>query len=353
MNCLKVHKRKVRVSPLAVAMAALCAGTVSVSAASFTESVFATGAAVSATAPDSVTYANGSLWVEYGNRASSTDYSGKSTIVQYSMSGAVQYSTNLAGSVDGLKYDPNTGMLWALQNQDASSKLSIINPASKAISSFIYGAPYPSSSGTRGFDDVAFIGRNVYLSETNPAVASDPVVVKLNSATPISPLTFSTIQTGVGVTAADPDSLKSTPAGNLVLTGGSDSTLTFISNPGTTSRTARSIVLSGAGGVQIGSPDDSSYATATSGTFYVTDTTTNAVYAISASGLIPGTSLFVNVGNAFGSVDPSTGLVTPLITGSGLHGIEFVPSATATPEPSTFAAIGLGFGMLMLLRRRG
>jgi len=105
-------------------------------AASFTSAVFATGAAVNATGPDSVTFGNNSLWVEYSNGASSTGGSGSSTIVQYSLSGAVQHTYTIAGSADGLKFNPNTGQIWALQNQDANSTLTIINPATQATSSF-------------------------------------------------------------------------------------------------------------------------------------------------------------------------------------------------------------------------
>ena len=100
--------------------------------------------------------------------------------------------------------------------------------------------------------------------------------------------------------------------------------------------------------------DDSIYATSTAGTFYAADTNSNVIYAISATGLIAGSSLFADVGYSFGSVDPTTGAFTSLISGTGLHGIAFVPSATASPEPSTFAAglLALGFGMLAVYRKR-
>ena len=54
-------------------------------------SVFATGAAVGATQPDSITTGDGSVWVEYGNGAVSTGGSGASTIVQYSSSGSIEH----------------------------------------------------------------------------------------------------------------------------------------------------------------------------------------------------------------------------------------------------------------------
>lgn len=65
------------------------------------------------------------------------------------------------------------------------------------------------------------------------------------------------------------------------------------------------------------------------------------VYAISATGLTSG-SLFISVGNQFGSVDPATGVVTPILTGAGLHGADFV----ASPEPASIGMALAGFGML-------
>ncbi len=308
-------------------------------AASYTSSIFATGVPVNARSPDSVTYGNGSLWVEYSNGAASSNYSGNSTLVQYNLSGAVQNTYSLGGNVDGLKYNPSTGVVWALQNQDGNSQLSIISPSTGSVNTYFYPSPVSSS---RGFDDVAFLGNNVYLSQTNPASASDAVVVKLNSSNPATPLSFSTVLTGAGILATDPDSLKSTPTGGLILTGEGDGALTFITNPGTVSQTASSVKLSGGNGATIGSPDDAIYATAASGTFYVTDSSTNTVYAIAASGLAANTSLFVSVGNMFGSVDPATGIVTPILTGTGLHGAEFV----ASPEPASVGMALAGAGIL-------
>ena len=85
-------------------------------------------AAVGGTGPDSVTIGDGSVWIEYGNTADSTGAGGSSTIVQYSTSGAVQHNYTISGLVDGLKFNPVTGMVWALQNNDANATLSIINP---------------------------------------------------------------------------------------------------------------------------------------------------------------------------------------------------------------------------------
>ncbi len=353
MKLLKADRTKVRLSACAVAVTLISVSSVPAVAASFTTKVFASGSAVSATAPDSVSYGNGSLWIEYGNGVSSTDYSGNSTIVQYTTSGMVQNTWSIGGEVDGLKVNPNTGMVWALQNQDANSRLSIINPSTKAVSAFTYGAPYTASSGTRGFDDVAFVGNNVYLSEANPASTSDPIVVKLNNSTPASPITQTAILTGVGIPATDPDSLKSTPAGELLLSGSNDRALNLVSNPGRANQSVKSILITGPNGTQIGTPDDAIFSTSAAGTFYLTDDTANMIYAVSATGLLPN-SLFVNTGGSFGIVDQTTGVVTPLVSGTSLHGIEFVPSTTATPEPGTLgiSLLAAGFFAVLLYRRR-
>ena len=57
-------------------------------------------------APDSITTANGTFFIEYGNGADSTGAGGSSTIVQYDKAGHIEHTYTIAGSVDGLKYNP-------------------------------------------------------------------------------------------------------------------------------------------------------------------------------------------------------------------------------------------------------
>jgi hypothetical protein len=86
--------------------------------------IFATGSGVNATGPDSIAVGRGSVWVSYTNGADSTGLPpGKSTVVQYSFQGKVLHQYSIAGSVDGLKVDPRTGLVWAMQNQDGNSTL--------------------------------------------------------------------------------------------------------------------------------------------------------------------------------------------------------------------------------------
>jgi hypothetical protein len=114
-------------------------------------SLFPSGTAVGGTQPDSITIGDGSVWIEYGNTADSTGLGGSSTIVRYGLNGAIQHTFSIAGEVDGLKVDPATGVVWALQNQDANSTISFINPTTNTVSgplrygpSYQYTTPAPS-----------------------------------------------------------------------------------------------------------------------------------------------------------------------------------------------------------------
>lgn len=121
----------------------------------------ASGAPIGATSPDSLTFANGTIFVEYGNGADSHSATGSSTLVQYNKGGAVEHTYSIAGSVDGLKYNPFTGQIWALQNQDGNSTLTLIDPVTHNVTGPL---SFANPSATRGYDDVVFRGDKVFLS---------------------------------------------------------------------------------------------------------------------------------------------------------------------------------------------
>ena len=131
------------IAPSAAALL-IALGASAQAAPTASSSVFATGTnpMVNGTQPDSVTIGGGSVWIEYGNGADSTGASGASTIVQYSPGGAVQHTYSIPGLVDGLKFNPVTGKVWALQNNDGNATLSIIDPTTHAVSGPLsYAAP--------------------------------------------------------------------------------------------------------------------------------------------------------------------------------------------------------------------
>jgi hypothetical protein len=354
-----------------VLLAIAGAGTADAAAIVDSVSVFANGAAVGATGPDSVTVGNGSVWIEYGNGADSTGMGGSSTIVQYSAAtGSVQNTYSIAGLVDGLKIDPTTGLVWALQNNDGNATLSLINPVTHSVSGpLTYASPpyvYGPSSG-RGYDDVAFLGHQVFLSYTNPASPTDPVVQSLDQGhTPTAPLTTTSIlanlQTG---TNCDSDSLKATPSGGVVLTcegdgpgSGSNGVIVLISNPGAANQAVNDVLVTDATGANVQGMDDVLFPGASSGTLYVTDTDTNFVYAVKVSGLDPNAPIASLAGfDELGIVDLATGVATPLLTAADIpggsfdspHGLGFIPA----PEPATLSIIGVGlFGWFAIGRRR-
>lgn len=313
----------------------------------FTVQTFANGTDINSTAPDPVSFGDGSLWVSYTNGADSKGQGGASTIVRYGLNGVVQNQWSIAGSVDGLRVAPD-GTVWALQNQDGNSTLTTINPITNATTLYTYGNTY-TNVANRGFDDAAFLGSNTFLSYTNPTGPNDVIVAQLTSGLN-SPLQISGILNSqfIGTDLAtghqtidtlnDPDSLIRRPNGDLVLSGGDDKQVVFIHNAGLNNQSVSFLNLLDQNGKTIqGKVDDVAFPTATGGYFFVADTGANKVYVITATGL-SNNDVFVDVGKVFGMLDLSTGIVTPLFTGISPHGLEFVPFSEA-PEPGTLGSL--------------
>lgn len=295
--------------------------------------MFATAPA-GASEPDSITVGAGSVWVSYagGTSADGKEPTGNSTVVRYSMTGAVQHTYSIKGSVDGLKFNPTDGTIWALQNQDANSSLSVINPATDGVAAMSYA----DVSQTQGYDDVVFRGKDIFLSYTNPAKPGDVTVRKVVAGT--SPIQVTPIITagtpGMNLVSgaakmvpkvADPDSLKLAPNGDLVQTSGDRNALVFIANPGEASQKVSYLPLTGPHHVKVTGLDDSMFVTAASGRLFITETGANRVMVADLTGVTPG-SLLANVGSlkALGLIDMKTGVVTPVASGlSGPHGLAF------------------------------
>ena len=326
---------------------------------SYTASVFAT-APTGSSGPDSVTVAAGSVWVAYDGTALSSDGSqpaGFSTVARYSLSGVLQSTYQIAGDVDGLKYDPFTGRMWATQNQDANSSITLINPVTNALTPLSYDVTSP----TQGVDDLVFTANGTFLSTTNPTGPSDPTLTKVVPGTsPVQVTTVATAgQTGLNIVTgasnyvpaiANTDSLKVAPNGDLVQTTGNRDTLLFIRNAGLQNQSFSYLTLTAAG-APVSGLDDSLFITAASGRIFAAVSNTNQVMEIDYTGFTPGT-LLASIGSLreIGFVDPTTGNVTPFVTGlSGIHGLDVVG---AVPEPSTYALMLGGLGILAFLARR-
>jgi hypothetical protein len=297
------------------------------------------------TGPDSVTIVGDFLFVAYANGlAGDGSTPGTSEIVQYDLAGHIVHTYDITGSVDGLKFDPFTGKLWALQNQDGNSALTIIDPETHQVSKPL---AYEDTSATCGYDDVVFEKDKVFLSFTNPVNNGDPVIVSLDGGNhpkgelqtdPILKFGATGTNTVTGaketVPLNDPDSLKTAPNGDLLLSSGDDGTIVDVHHAGKANQSVSFTEITDGSGNRVNGLDDVIKTDATSGTFYLTDTANNKVESFHITGLNPN-DYYASVSSlgGFGSVDPTTGKFTLLVAASGAHGLAFTADATDHSHP--------------------
>ncbi len=291
--------------------------------------------------PDSVAQVGNTTFIEYGNGADSTGAGGSSQIVQYDAAGNVLNTYDLAGSVDGLKFNPVNDLLYALQNQDGNSLLTLINPRTGQVSAPM---PYADASTTSGYDDIAFEHGKVFESYTNPTSGGDPVIVQLRGGNfPIGTQQTTPILNadavgrntvtgarGQAVPLSDPDSLKSAPNGDLLLTSGADGVIVDVRHPGQGNQQVSFTQVTDAAGNAASRLDDVIKPSASSGTFTLTDTSGNAVKTFHASHLNPD-MYYASVDSlgGFGAVNSHTGVFHLLVASPGAHGLAFKPDANS------------------------
>jgi hypothetical protein len=287
---------------------------------------------------DSVTIAGNSVFVAYTNGvASDGTGTGTSEIVQYDLSGNIVRSYDISGSVDGLKFDPVTEKLWVLQNQDGNSTLTIIDPETHHVSKPL---DYEVTSATRGYDDVVFQDGNVFLSYTNPSDPINPqeaVIVRLVNGNhpggeletvPIlnSGATGTNTVTGATQTVplTDPDSLKTAPNGDLLLSSGADGTIVDVHDAGEADQSVSFTNITDTSGNRLSGLDDVIKTNASSGTFFLTSSSGNSVESFHVTGLNPN-DYYVSISSlGFGSVDPTNGMFHLIVPDVGAHGIAFM-----------------------------
>jgi hypothetical protein len=353
-----------------VLVACLLAPAVSARGGQFTATVFATGASVSASQPDSITVAGGHVFIEYSNGASSTlppGTGGASTIAEYDLSGRLLNTFSVPGSADGLRYNPDTNQIWALQNQDDNSALTTINATTDAIAHYSYTISTPG----RGYDDVQFVGGNAFLSYRNPpgtSAPNSPVIVQATlgagtiSVTPVLTWNAIGLNTATGtngqIIVNDPDSLGLRPSGSLLLTSEADGTLTTVKNPGTPGQLVSFVCLIDTSGKSLTGLDDTVIASSSGQRLLVADTANNTIYALQGPFQVGGAYASLSSTNSVDFVDLTTGISTSITDGlfapnASPHSLAFVASV---PEPSSliFSMISVlaGLGCCGLRRKR-
>lgn len=316
-------------------------------ASGYTISTFATNGA-GYSQPDSIAVDGSTVWVGYGNGVPPDGSSGSSTIVEYSSSGAVLKTFTVAGHNDGLKVNPSSGQVWAMQNEDANPYLTLINPSTGTQTNYTFG----TTPHGGGYDDMVFYKGQTYISASNPTlntsgINNGPAIVSATiSGTSVGVTgvlpgngTATNIATGLPMSynLTDPDSMTLTSTGSLALDSQADQELVFVSNPGP-SESVRILPLSN----QI---DDTWFISSTSGELLLTDQAAGIIYAIRGSFVSGEAFSAANVDGFLGSLNLSTGVLTPVVSGlSEPKGLAFLPSV---PEPPS-AMLMLG-GLLLLL----
>ncbi len=325
-----------------------------VAAQGYSIGVFAHGVAGKYTVPDSVAVYDGHVFVGYGDGNKPDGSDGKSTqIVQYSLSGAIQWIYTVKGHNDGLKVDPYRHYLWALQNEDANPNVVAIdyNTHQQAATTF---AATPAHGG--GYDDVVFRNGKAYLSASNPSndPNTGPAIVEAtignNYQIDVKPVLSGTAQavnlvTGIPVTLnlQDPDSMTLDPSGDLVMTSQADGELIFVRQPGTKNQTVLQLPFSSPDG-GVPQVDDTLFTPPSDGYILFADKDSNTIYALHRIVFAPGSAYSsaqtTNSSGAtqgfLGQLDLGTGMLTPVVTGIGNPGgMAFV--RTGEDEPSAVA----------------
>jgi hypothetical protein len=104
-------------------------------------------------APDSVAVLGDHVFVGYGDGHEPDGSDGlNSQVVEYASDGAVVHIYTVVGHNDGIKVDPATHLVWALQNEDANANLVVINPETRDQKQYSFG---PTLHGG-GYDDMVF-----------------------------------------------------------------------------------------------------------------------------------------------------------------------------------------------------
>jgi hypothetical protein len=343
-------RRVFRCSALAVAALSFASGASAqtppkpVVTPGFTVSVFANSPAGSS-APDSITVLDNHVWVGYGN-GGAPDGSGnaQSTIVEYSEDGAVLKTFTVAGHNDGLKVNPYTREIWAMQNEDANPNLVTIDSATGRTARYVFGkTPHGG-----GYDDIVFKDGQAYFSASNPTLNAQgentgPAIVRgilesngtvdVSAVFPGTPnasnIPFGTVKR---LNLTDPDSMTLTPSGDVLLDDQGDGQLVVWRTPGTEPQIQYLPLL---GNVQV---DDTVFASARKGYLLVSDTNANRIYKISADVWQQGAAFSASTGVAaangapavpayVGQLDMRSGALLPLVTNlASPHGMVFVPT---------------------------
>jgi len=310
---------------------------------------------------DSLTNDANFVYVGYQNNGAADGSSGHGIVGKYARAGGapLAFFGPFSGKIDGLRINPFTGTLWALNNEDGNTVFRIIDPSSGTIV-----LQTPLVADTRfggGFDDFAFTPGATFMSVSNPgltkggtnnyrSIARVDLVngsVVLNPALPGQVVaTDRSTGTPVKVNLTDPDSLSLIPGTDTyVLDDQGDSTLLFVENIGGGDQHVSALFLKPTPTTACGLPptlpavpcppivDETTWVTAAGGHFLVADHhKPGAIYNVTRAGGFVRGAVYTTVSsdnptlkNTLGTLDTTSGLITPAVTGfSGPKGLIYL-----------------------------
>ena len=311
-------------------LAAAAAGQVTASTP-YTVSTFATSVTGVYFQPDSIAAVGGHIFIGFGNGVATDGSDGKSsTIVEHDRNGNVLKTYSVVGHNDGLKVDPKTKNLWAMQNEDGNPNLVIIDPVSGSQTVYTFG-PTPHGGG---YDDIAFQGNDVFISASNPSNNPNnaPAIVRATisgSMVNVSPVLLGTAiatdiptDTPLTLNLQDPDSMRFDAFGDLVLDSQADGELIILHHAGAFDQSVYHLALTLNGATtQI---DDTVYAASSHGVILVSDLGGETIYSISKDIFSPGAA-YSATPTSVGATDLDTGVITNVVTGMvSPHGMLFL-----------------------------
>lgn len=307
--------------------------------APYTVSVFAASVTNVYFQPDSIALLGDHIFIGFGNGVATNGSDGKSsTIVEYDRNGNVITTYSVKGHNDGLKVNPNTHQLWAMQNEDANPNLVIIDPKTQTQTVYTFG-PTPHGGG---YDDIAFWGNEVFVSASNPSNNPNTAAAIVKAQISGSTVNVTGIMAGtatatdiptdtpISLNLQDPDSMHFNPLGDLVLDSQADGELIILHHPGAIDQAVYHLALTLDGATtQI---DDTIYATSSHGVILVSDRDGETIYAISRDIFKPAAA-YSATPTSVGALDLDTGIITNVVTGMvSPHGMAFVPDDAAQGE---------------------
>ncbi len=303
--------------------------------------------------PDSIAFNGTDVFVGYGNGGNPDGSGGAmSNIVEYDLTGKQLNNITVIGHNDGLRIDPATGDLWALQNEDGNSTLIIIKVKTLKQTTFTIGTTGTGPHGG-GYDDLVFDGKSIFFSASAPTINPNtaPAIVSIKvtgkKVTPTGILNGNASATDVtdGGTVTlnlqDPDSMILDPFGELVMTSQGDGELIVVRHPGLSCKQAFAVPLtSDLGGATVGDTqaDDTVFATHSAGQILFADKGLGKIFSITAPYFAPGAAYSAidtftdptgttQTGAFIGQTNLTTGFVTPIVNNlSNPGGMVFIPA---------------------------